>query len=86
MENLGDEITKVAEAILRDSSIEAALTLRDAMGDEVDLVRTKIRMDAARDILDRVVPKKEAKADSQAPRVIIQLPPKSVKYIEVKDD
>jgi hypothetical protein len=81
-------IVQAAESVLAEATVEAAWTLRDALTGEIEAFSTKIRLDAARDILDRVIPKKEAKAVSQAPLVQIILPAKqeSVRVIEVKDE
>ena len=80
-------IVEAAEGVLLEASVEAAWTVRDALSGEIEAFATKIRLDAAKDILDRVVPKKEAKVAQQAPLVTIVLPAKqeSVKLVEVQD-
>ncbi len=87
MSPLSKDITDVAEKILADASINAALTLRDAVSGGVVDLYTKTRLDAAKDILDRSVPKKEAKSQILIPTIQIMLPAKEVKMLEhVKDD
>jgi len=77
IDQIGQEtITKILERRISRLAFEAVMALEDALTGEINPIETKIRVDVARDILDRVVPKKEPKAASQAPLVQIILPGK----------
>lgn len=70
-------IKEVAEAILQRAAVEAAWTLADAVGDGVIDAQTKDRISAAKDTLDRVVPKKGESSDKRAaPIAVLVLPAK----------
>lgn len=70
-------IKEVVDTILMRSSVEAAWTLSAAAGDGLIDPQTKDRLAAARDILDRTVPKKEAERDRTPPMaVVLTLPAK----------
>jgi hypothetical protein len=80
-------IKEVAENILLRASVEAAWTLAEAAGDGLIDAQTKDRISAAKDVLDRSVPKKEADNRNQTPAVaLLVLPAKqeSIKLVEAK--
>jgi len=81
-----DEIVRVLERKLTRLAFDATMALDDALNGDIVPLETKIRVDVARDILDRVIPKKEAKQANQAPLVQIILPGKvPTKEIEIID-
>jgi len=84
IESIGEEtVRKILERRLTRLSFDAVMVLEDALTGEVNPVETKIRVDVARDVLDRVIPKKEPKADARAPTINIYLPAKeAIKTIE----
>ncbi len=81
-------MTEVAERMIMEASISAAWVLQDTVdGNNIEAMTTKFKLDAAKEILDRAVPRKEAKAPvQQGPLVQIMLPPKAIKIVEVVDD
>lgn len=89
---LTEEIKQLAEKMLMQASLEAVFTMTDMMDptNEVgpsDTLKAKIRMEAAKEILSRTVPKREEKVAAAAPSVVIMLPPKEpVKQIEYQDE
>ncbi len=84
---LHKQIVDVAERILMNASVDAAWALVDAVnGDNVEVVKTRFRLQAAQEILDRAVPKKVEQKANQAPLVQIMLPAKAAKVIQIEDD
>ena len=73
-------VIEAAEAILMDASISAAMVIVDTVnGTGIDSIKTKFQMDAAKELLDRAVPKKEVnKATSNVTNIVLQLPQKAV--------
>jgi len=69
----------VAQLILDRASIEASWQLADAAGDGAIDAQTKDRISASKDILDRVVPKKDANVgkESKMPVAVVILPTKT---------
>lgn len=82
-------IKEVSENILTRASVEAAWTITDAAGDGFIDAQTKDRISAAKDILDRVVPKKaDDSGRGNAPLAILVLPAKqeTIKLVEQKNE
>lgn len=72
-----EHIQSLAERMLAETTIDAVFALQDALGgDEVDGIKTKVRLQAAQMVLDRMIAKKEPTNKPQAPSVVIMLPPK----------
>lgn len=80
-------IKDIAEQMLSEASIYAAWQVMDPVsGGDVDS-STKLRLDAAREILDRSVPKKAEAKKTNEPITIVLMPAKqevteAVQYIE----
>ena len=78
-------IKEVSESILIRASVEAAWTLSDAAGDGLIDAQTKDRLNAAKDIMDRTVPKKtEDTGRNSQPVALLILPAKQeqIKLVE----
>lgn len=82
-------IKEVAENILIRASVEAAWTVSEAAGEGLIDAQTKDRISAAKDILDRVVPKKEADSGKSAPPMAVLILPakqEAVKFVQATNE
>lgn len=85
---LQKQIIEVAERMLMEASISAAWVMQETVdGENIESIATRFKMDAAKEILDRAVPRKENKPAQQAPLVQIMLPAKQeYKIVDVVKD
>lgn len=81
-------VKEVADNILQRAAVEAAWTVADAAGSGLIDAQTKDRISAAKDILDRTVPKKaEDNNKSVQPIAVLILPTKhEVKLVESNNE
>lgn len=80
-------VKEVSETILTRASVEAAWTLSDAAGEGLIDAMTKDRLHAAKDILDRTVPKKsEDITKTVQPVAVLILPAKQEQIRLIEGD
>lgn len=81
-------IKEEAEMILTRAALSAAWAMTDIVdGENLETLKDRLRLDAAKQILDRVVPIKEKGTGSAGPQVVIMLPQKTaVKVIDHVED
>lgn len=77
-------VIEATQRLLAEASIEAAWTMRESLQGVLD-ANSKVRLQAASDILDRAVGKKSEQSDRDArnpPMAVLVLPAKQIKILE----